>query len=82
MEYYSAIKNGEFMKILSKWMELENIILTNKWILAQKCRIHKMKFTNHMKLKKEDQRVGASVLYRKGNKILMGSNKETVWNRD
>jgi len=27
MEYYSAIKNNEFMKSLGKWMELENIIL-------------------------------------------------------
>ena len=49
MEYYSAIRNNEFMKFLDKWMELENIILsegnpvskdqswyalTNKWVLA------------------------------------------------
>jgi hypothetical protein len=27
MEYYSAIKDNEFMKFLGKWMELENIIL-------------------------------------------------------
>ena len=27
MEYYSAIRNNEFMKFLDKWMELENIIL-------------------------------------------------------
>jgi hypothetical protein len=26
MEYYSAIKNNEFMKILGKWMELKNIL--------------------------------------------------------
>jgi hypothetical protein len=26
MEYYSAIKNNDFMKFLGKWMELENII--------------------------------------------------------
>ena len=26
MEYYSAIRNNEFMKFLGKWMELENII--------------------------------------------------------
>jgi hypothetical protein len=25
--YYSAIKNNEFMKLLGRWMELENIIL-------------------------------------------------------
>ena len=28
MEYYSAIKNNEFIKFLGKWMELENIILS------------------------------------------------------
>jgi hypothetical protein len=28
MEYYSAIENDEFMKLLGKWMELENIILS------------------------------------------------------
>ena len=27
MEYYSAIKNNEFMKFLGKWVELENVIL-------------------------------------------------------
>jgi hypothetical protein len=28
MEYYSAIKNKNFMKFAGKWMELENIILS------------------------------------------------------
>ena len=28
MEYYSTIRNNEFMKFLGKWMELENIILS------------------------------------------------------
>jgi hypothetical protein len=28
MEYSSAIKNNDFMKFLGKWMELENIILS------------------------------------------------------
>jgi hypothetical protein len=28
MEYYSAIKNNEFMNFLGKWMKLENIILS------------------------------------------------------
>ena len=55
-EYYSAIKNNEFMKFLGKWMELENITLsevtqsqkislkkslTNKWMLAWKTGIPK-----------------------------------------
>jgi hypothetical protein len=70
------------MKFLGKWMELENIILsehtwnalTDKWILAQKLRIHKIQFTDHMKLEKnEDQSVGALVLLRMGNKIISGA---------
>ena len=28
MEYYSAIRNNKFMKFLDKWMDLENIILS------------------------------------------------------
>jgi hypothetical protein len=28
MEYYSAIKNNKFMKFLDKWMDLEDIILS------------------------------------------------------
>jgi hypothetical protein len=28
MEYYSAIKKNDFMKFLEKWIELENIILS------------------------------------------------------
>ena len=28
MEYYSAIKNDEFMNFLGKWTELENIFLS------------------------------------------------------
>jgi hypothetical protein len=27
-EYYSAIKNNEFMKFLGKWMDLEDMILS------------------------------------------------------
>ena len=29
MKYYSAIKNNDFMKFTGKWMELENIILSD-----------------------------------------------------
>ena len=55
-------------------MELENIILSevtqsqkiihdmhswyDRWILAQKLRISKIQFTGHIKLKKENQRLG------------------------
>ena len=28
IEYYSAIKNNDFVKFAGKWMELENIILS------------------------------------------------------
>jgi len=28
MEYYSAIKSNDFLKFTGKWMELENIILS------------------------------------------------------
>jgi len=28
MEYYSTIKNNDFMKFIGKWMELENIFLS------------------------------------------------------
>jgi hypothetical protein len=64
MEYYSAIKNNDFMKFFGKWMNLENIILnevtqsqknthalTDQWILAQKLGIPTMQFTDHMKFK-------------------------------
>jgi hypothetical protein len=36
-----------------------------------------IQFTDHMKLKKEDQSVDASVLLRRGNKIFTGVNMET-----
>jgi hypothetical protein len=49
-------------------------------LLAQKLRIPKIQFTDHMKLKKkEDQSMGALVLLRKRNKILTGANMETKW---
>jgi hypothetical protein len=40
MEYYSAIKNNEFMKFLGKWMELENIILSE--VIQTQKKIHAM----------------------------------------
>ena len=38
-------------------------------MLAQKLGMPKIQFTDHMKLKKEDQNVDASVLLRRGYKI-------------
>ena len=59
------LKNNDFMKFLGRWMELENIILseviqsqnntlTDKWILAQILRIPKIRLTNHIKVKKKE----------------------------
>jgi hypothetical protein len=43
MKYYSAIKNNEFMKFLGKWMQQENIMLSEV-TQSQKCThgIHSM----------------------------------------
>ena len=52
--------------------------VTDKRMLAQKLRIPKIQFTEHIKLeKKKDQSMDASVLLRRGNKILIGRNMET-----
>jgi hypothetical protein len=83
MEYCSAIKNNDFIKFAGKWMELENIILsevtqtqkdtqnilTDKWILAQKFRIPTIHLTNHMELRRKGYLgVDASVLCKRGTK--------------
>jgi hypothetical protein len=51
--------------------------LAGKWILAQKLRIPKVQFIDHMKLKKEDQNVHTFFLLRRGNKILTRGFTET-----
>jgi hypothetical protein len=72
IEYYSGIKNNEFMKFLGKWMYLEDIILsevtqsqkkslgmyalTDKWILVQKHRTPKIQFAKHKKIKKREDK--------------------------
>jgi hypothetical protein len=69
MEYYSAIKN-EFINFLSKWMDLEAIILSevtqsqkntddmhsliSKWLLAQTFKIPMIQFAKCIKLKKKE----------------------------
>jgi hypothetical protein len=53
--------------------------LTDKWILALKLRIPTIQPTNHTELKKEDQRVDASILHR--NKIFL-ENREKERRRD
>jgi hypothetical protein len=92
MEYYSAIKNNEFMKFLGKRMYLEDIILSEvtrsqkksldmySLILdiAQKLRIPKIPFAKQKKIKKnEDQSVNTSFLLRIGNKTPMEGVTET-----
>jgi hypothetical protein len=45
--------------------------LTDKWIFGKKLRIPTLQLTYHMKLKKkEDQGVDASVILRRGNKVI------------
>jgi len=51
--------------------------LINKWVLVQKLRIPNIKFTKHMKLKKEDQCVDTFMLLRRGNKIPLEGVTET-----
>jgi hypothetical protein len=80
------------MKFTGKWMELENIILsevkeehtwctlTDKWLLAQKFGIPKIQFTDHMKpKKKEDQNVDASLHPQNTHRRKYG---DKVWSRD
>jgi len=40
MEYYSIIKNNDFMKFIGKWMDLENIILNE--VTQSQNSIHRM----------------------------------------
>ena len=70
-------------------MDLEDIVLSevtqsqknshymHSLIRAQKLRIPKIQFTNHMKLKKEHQSEDTSILLRMGNKIPMEGVTET-----
>jgi hypothetical protein len=69
-EYYSAIKNNEFMKFLGKWMHLEDIMLSevaqlqkkslDKQILAQKLRISKIQFQNTLNSRRRKTKVWIS----------------------
>lgn len=48
--------------------------LMDKWILGKELGIPMIQLMDHMKLRRnEDQRVDASVLLRRGNKIIKGS---------
>jgi hypothetical protein len=70
MEYFSAIKNNEWIYEIPRQMdgpgryhpewgnlttkELPWYVLTDKWLLAQKLRIPKIQVAKHMKLKKNE----------------------------
>jgi hypothetical protein len=46
------------------------------WILGKKLRIPTIQLSNHMELKKkEEQSVNASILHRRGNKIITGGRE-------
>ena len=63
------IKNNDFMKCSDKWIELENIILSevtqtqkntwyvliNKWILTQKLRMHMIQPTDYMESRRKEE---------------------------
>jgi len=78
------------MKFIGKWMELENIILSEVTqshkktthcmhsLIAQKLGLPKILSTDHLKLKKKDeQSVNASVLLEGETKVVTGENMET-----
>jgi hypothetical protein len=51
-------------------------VLTDKWVLAQKLKITRIKFTDHMNLNnKEDESVGVSDLLRRRTKY----SQEQIW---
>jgi hypothetical protein len=92
MEYYSAIKTNEFMKFFGKWMELENIFLSEvtqsqkntHGLHSLKLRIPKIQFTDHMKLKKKkDQSMDTLVLLRRGEQNTHERRyRDEMWSRD
>ena len=56
---------------------------TDKWILVQNLGIPKIKFTDHMNLKKKDnQSVDTLILLNRENKIHMGRDRETKCGAD
>jgi hypothetical protein len=63
VEYYSAIKNSNFITFIGKWMDMENINLNEVTqsqkdthhmysLLSDKLGLSKVQFTDHMKPKK------------------------------
>jgi hypothetical protein len=74
MEYYPAIKNNEFMKFLDKWMDLEDIILSE--VTQSRNNTHGM----HSLISRYYPRSSESFL--KGEQNAHGkSYKDKVWSR-
>ena len=86
MEYYSPIKNNDFMKFTGKWMDLENVILSEV-TQSQKTTHSLISVYSHSLTHSlisvysaksmeysQYQRVDASVLLRRRNKIIKRSN--------
>jgi hypothetical protein len=74
------------MKFLGKWMKLENIILSEVTqsqkkthgiysLISSKLRTTKIQFTDHMKLKKEEQSAVFQSILEKGTKY----SQEKIW---
>ena len=51
MEYYSAIKKNEFMKFLGKWIDLEDIILSE--VTQSQKNTHDIQFFKKQKQQKK-----------------------------
>jgi ABC-type nickel/cobalt efflux system permease component RcnA len=56
MEYYSAIKNNDYMKFLSKWIKPENIILNEATQPHTHTNTHTHTHTHTPKNKKQKQK--------------------------
>jgi hypothetical protein len=85
MEYYTAITNNEFMKFLGRWVDLEDIILSevtqsqkkshDRYLLISAYKSRNLEYPRYnlqnTRKSKEDQCVDTSFLPRIQNKILI-----------
>jgi hypothetical protein len=97
MEYYTVIKNNEFMKFLDKWMVLLDIILseitqsqksTHDMLspvsdISPEAGIPKIHFAKHIKLKNKEPKCGNFDPFQKGEQNTHGrSYRDKVQSRD
>ena len=76
MEYNTATKNNEFMKILDKWVEVEDIILSE--VTQSQKNIHDM----HSLISGYSPRSSESFLEGEQKKIHGRIYRDKVWRRD